>query len=58
MRFEFNISSLNPSIYDFNEQQNDKRIKILTSKQMLQILTIPVAPVKAGNTTKNLKLAK
>ena len=31
-----------------------KRLKILTSKQMLQILPIALAQVKAGNNSKNL----
>ena len=30
------------------------KIKILTSKQMLQRLPIPLAQVKAGNTSENL----
>ena len=37
-----------------NKQQKGKGIKILTPKQMLQILPIAFAQVKAGNTHEDL----
>ena len=42
------------NILDFNKQQNDKEIKILTPKQMLQGLPTALSPVKVGNTSENL----
>ena len=42
---------------DFSKQQKGKkilRLKILTSKQMLQILPIALAQVKGGGTSENL----
>ena len=45
-------------IVDFNKQQKSKGIKILTPKQMLQKLPIALAQVKAGNTSKKLKLVE
>ena len=41
-------------ILEFNKQQKDEEIKILTPKQMLQRLPIALAQVKAGNTSENL----
>ena len=41
-------------ILDFNKQQKDKGIKILTPKQMLQRLPIALAQVKTGNTSENV----
>ena len=41
-------------IFNFNKQQKDKGIKILTSKQMLQRFLPALAEVKAGNTSENL----
>ena len=41
-------------ILDFNKQQKDKEIKILTPKQMLQRLPIALAQIKAGNTFENV----
>ena len=41
-------------ILDFNKQQKDKGIKILTPKQMLQRLPIALAQVKSGNASENL----
>ena len=41
-------------ILDFNKQQKDKEIKILTPKQMLQRLPIALAQIKAGNTSENV----
>ena len=38
----------------FNKQQKVERIKILTSKKMLQRLPMALAKVKAGNTSENL----
>ena len=43
---------------DFNKQQKSKGIKMLTPKQMLQKLLIALAQVKAGNTSKKLKLVE
>ena len=45
-------------IVDFNKQQKSKGIEILTPKQMLQRLPIALAQVKAGNTSKKLKLVE
>ena len=39
---------------NFNNQQKDKGFKILTPKQMLQILQIALAKLKAGNSSENL----
>ena len=39
---------------NFNEKQKDMELKILTSKQMLQRLTIALAQVKAGVKSENL----
>ena len=39
---------------DFNKQQKDQEVKILTPKQMLQRLPIPLTQEKADNTYKNL----
>ena len=39
---------------NFNNQQKDKGLKILTPKQMLQILQIALAKLKAGNSSENL----
>ena len=36
------------------KEKQGKGLKILTSKQMLQILPITLAQVKAGNTSQNL----
>ena len=36
------------------EEQKGKGLKILTPKQMLQRLPIPIAQVKAGNNSENL----
>ena len=36
------------------KEKQGKRLKILTSKQMLQRLPITLAKVKAGNTSENL----
>ena len=53
----------NKIVLDFNKQQKSKglpldfyhsQLKILTPKQMLQILPIAFAQVKAGNTSQNL----
>ena len=41
-------------IFNFNKQQKDKGIKILTSKQMLQRFLPALEEVKAGNTSENL----
>ena len=41
-------------ILDFNIQQKDKEIKILTAKQMLQISPTALAQVKADSTSENL----
>ena len=38
----------------FNKEQKVERIKILTSKKMLQRLPMALAKVKAGNTSENL----
>ena len=47
-------SQIVEKILNFNEQQQSKGTKILISKEMLQILPIAVAHVKAGNTCENL----
>ena len=39
-------------IINFNKNQKDKGLKILTSKQMLQRLPIALVQVKAGKITK------
>ena len=36
------------------EAKHEKRLKIVTPKQMLQILPIALAQVKAGNTSEDL----
>ena len=41
-------------IIDCNKQQKGKRIKILTPKQMLQILPVALAQVKASNASENV----
>ena len=41
-------------VLNFNKQQKDKELKILTPKQRLQILLVVLAQVKAGNTPKKL----
>ena len=41
-------------LLDFNKQQKDKGLKILTPKQMLQRLPIALAQVKTGKTSENL----
>ena len=41
-------------ILNFNKQQQGKEIKILTLKQMLHILAIALAQLKAGNTCEDL----
>ena len=56
------IVNIVKNILDFNQQQKDKgrpskvatRMKILAPKQMSQKLPIPLAQLKAGNTSKNL----
>ena len=40
---------------DFNKQQKGKGLKILTPKQKLQKLPIPLAHVKADNRSQNLQ---
>ena len=42
------------TILNFNKQKKDKRLKILTPKQMPQRLPIALAQVKAGNTSESL----
>ena len=37
-----------------NQTTKGKGLKILTPKQLLQILSIPLAQVKAGNNSENL----
>ena len=39
---------------NYNAKQNVKGFKILTSKQMLERLPIPLAQVKAGNNSESL----
>ena len=39
---------------EVNNQQKGKGLKILTPKQMLQRLLMPLAQVKAGNTSESL----
>ena len=46
--------SSNPSKMPITKPTSRKRINILTPKQILQILPIEFAQVKAGNTTKAL----
>ena len=41
-------------IMDFNKQQKGKRLKILTSKKMLQRLLIALAQVKTSNISENI----
>ena len=52
------VAKIVEKIVDFNKQQKSKGIKILTPKQMLQRLPIALAQVKAGNTSKKLKLVE
>ena len=42
------------TILNFNKQKKDKRLKILTPKQMPQRLPMALAQVKAGNTSESL----
>ena len=48
------IVSIVEKILDFNKQQKDKGIKMLSPKQMLQSLLIALAQLKAGNTPEKL----
>ena len=41
-------------VLNFNKQQKDQGIKLLTPKQMLQRLPIALTQVKAGNTFEHL----
>ena len=41
-------------ILDFDKQEKGKRLKILTHNQMFQRFPIPVAQIRAGNTSLNL----
>ena len=41
-------------INEINNQQNGTGLKILTSKQMLQRLPIPLTQVKSGNNSESL----
>ena len=41
-------------ILDFNKQQKGKGLKLFTSKEMLQRLSIALAQTKSGNTSENL----
>ena len=41
-------------VLNFNKQQKDKELKILTPQQKFQILPVVLARVKAGNTPKKL----
>ena len=41
-------------ILDFGKQQKGKEIKVLTPKQLIQILPIALTQVKAGNTCEKL----
>ena len=47
------LNAFRSGIFSMKEKQG-KRFEILTPKQMLQILTIALAQVKAGNTFENL----
>ena len=42
----------------FNKKTQGKGLKILTSKQMFQILPIVLSQVKAGSTSENLQQRK
>ena len=53
MKMEKNCWSFEKTL-NFNKQQNDNGIKILTPKQLFQRLPIALTQVKAGNTSENL----
>ena len=44
-----NVIDIVEKILDFNKQQEVKGLKMLTPRQMLQVLPISLAQVKAGN---------
>ena len=48
------VIDIKEKILDFNKQQKGQGLKILTLKQMLPRLLLALAPIKAGNTSKNL----
>ena len=48
------IANIVEKILNFTEHQKGRGLKMLTTKQMLQRLTIAIAQVKTGNTSENL----
>ena len=48
------IVNIAEKILDFNKQQKEREIKVLTPRQMFQRLPIPLPQVKPGNTSENL----
>ena len=50
------VNSTVEKVIDFNKQQKNKKLKILTPKQMLQgmLQLIALAQVKAGKTSENV----
>ena len=48
------VIDIKEKILDFNKQQKGKGLKISTFKQMLPRLLLALAPIKAGNKSKNL----
>ena len=39
---------------EFNREEKSRKLKIITPKQMLQTLQIPLVQVKAGNTSPHI----
>ena len=54
MKTQNKIFDIVEKILEFNNQQKGTGLKILTPKQMLQILPIALAQVKAGNNSERL----
>ena len=54
MKTQNKIFDIVEKILEFNNQQKGTGLKILTPKQMLQILPIALAQVKPGNNSERL----